>query len=159
MPPCLPCLPCLPLALALIAAMAFGASPAHADRCQDIAQELKEQVDGVKIGITTGKIIYLSHPHARELSLGCRGANYSNELYAKADRRKPKPEFFQLVASAGAIVFTIPKPDVLRGSTRCINRMGLLRGDTVKMRFRRLNMECTRTKTEAAIAITRGKDE
>ena len=45
-----PCLPCLPLALALIAAMAFGASPAHADRCQDIAQELKEQVDGVKIG-------------------------------------------------------------------------------------------------------------
>ena len=45
------------------------------------------------------------------------------------------------------------------GSTRCINRMGLLRGDSVKMRFRRLNMECTRTKTEAAIAITRGKDE
>lgn len=150
------------LAAILLAALAFtvpGATSARADRCQDIAQELKEQVDGVKIGITTGKIIYLSHPHARELSLGCRGANYSNELYAKADRRKPKPEFFQLVASAGAIVFTIPKPDVLRGSTRCINRMGLLRGDTVKMRFRRLNMECTRTRKEAAIAITRGKDE
>ncbi len=154
-----PCLPCLPLALALVAAMAFGASPAHADRCEDIAKELKAQVDGVKIGITTGKTIYLSHPQAREFSLGCRGANYSNELYLKADRRKPKPEFFQLVASAGAIVFTIPKPDVLRGSTRCINRMGLLRGDTVKMRFRRLNMECTRSRTEAAIAITRGKDE
>jgi len=27
------------------------------------------------------------------------------------------------------------------------------------MRYRRLNMECTRTKTDAAIAITRGKDE
>ena len=101
----------------------------------------------------------MSHPQAKELSLGCRGANYSNELYAKADSRKPKPEFFQLVASAGAIVFTIPKPDVLTGATRCIKRMGLLRGDSVKMRFRRLNMECTRTKTEAAIAITRGKDE
>ncbi len=122
-------------------------------------QGAQAQVDGVKIGITTGKTIYLSHPQAREFSLGCRGANYSNELYVKADRRKPKPEFFQLVASAGAIVFTIPKPDVLTGSTRCINRMGLLRGDNVKMRFRRLNMECTRTKTEAAIAITRGKDE
>jgi hypothetical protein len=136
-----------------------GTAPARANRCEDIAQELRRQVDGIKIGITTGKIIYLSHPQAKELSLGCRSANYSNELYAKAYQRKPKPEFFQLVASAGAIIFTIPKPDVLRGSTRCIKRMGLLRGDTVKMRFRRLNMECTRNKTEAAIAITRGKDE
>ena len=152
-------LPYLPLALALIAAMTASPSPARADRCEDIAKELKAQVDGVKIGITTGKTIYLSHPQAREFSLGCRGANFSNELYLKADRRKPKPEFFQLVASTGAIVFTIPKPDVLTGSTRCINRMGLLRGDSVKMRFRRLNMECTRTKNEAAIAITRGKDE
>ena len=149
-------------AAALLAAPALtvpGATPARADRCEDIAKELKSRVDGIKIGITTGKTIYLSHPLAKEFSLGCRGANYSNELYVKADSRKPKPEFFQLVASAGAIVFTIPKPDVLTGSTRCIKRMGLLRGDTVKMRFRRLNMECTRTKTEAAIAITRGKDE
>ncbi|MDO9296659.1 hypothetical protein [Bradyrhizobium sp.] len=149
------------LAAMLLAALALTASgtPARADRCEDIAKELKAQVDGVKIGITTGKTIYLSHPLAREFSLGCRGANFSNELYVKADRRKPKPEFFQLVASAGAIVFTIPKPDVLTGSTRCISRMGLLRGDSVKMRFRRLNMECTRTRNEAAIAITRGKDE
>lgn len=145
--------------LAAVALTALGTSAAHADRCEDIAKELKSQVDGVKIGITTGKIIYLSHPQAKELSLGCRGANYSNELYAKADSRKPKPEFYELVAQAGAIVFTIPKPDVLTGATRCIKRMGLLRGDTVRMRFRRLNMECTRSKTEAAIAITRGKDE
>ena len=150
------------LAAVLLAASALtvsGTLPARADRCEDIAKELKSQVDGIKIGITTGKTIYLSHPQAREFSLGCRGANFSNELYVKADSRKPKPEFFQLVASAGAIVFTIPKPDVLTGVSRCINRMGLLRGDSVKLRFRRLNMECTRTKTEAAIAITRGKDE
>ena len=147
-------------AAALLTALALTvASPARADRCEDIAKELKAQVDGIKIGITTGKTIYLSHPQAREFSLGCRGANYSNELYLKADRRKPKPEFLELVASAGAIVFTIPKPDVLTGATRCINRMGLLRGDNVNMRFRRLNMDCTRTKTESAIAITRGKDE
>jgi hypothetical protein len=37
--------------------------------------------------------------------------------------------------------------------------MGLLRGDKVTMRYKRLNMECTRTKTDASIAITRGKDE
>lgn len=147
------------LAAALAGLVAVCASPARADRCEDIAKEVRRQVDGVKISVAAGKIIYLSHPHAKELSLGCRGANYSNELYAKASSRKPKPEFFQLVASAGAIVFTIPKPDVMTGATRCIRRMGLLRGDTVRMRFRRLNMECTRTRTEAAIAITRGKDE
>ena len=66
---------------------------------------------------------------------------------------------FSSWSPAPAIVFTIPKPDILTGATRCIKRMGLLRGDSVKLRFRRLNMECTRTKTEAAIAITRGKDE
>ena len=145
--------------LAAIASTAFGASPARADRCEDIANQIKSQVDGLKIGITAGRIVYLSHPQAKELSLGCHGRDYSSELYAKAASRKPKPEFFELVARAGAIVFTIPKPDVLTGATRCIKRMGLLRGDTVRMRFRRLNMECTRTRTEAAIAITRGKDE
>jgi hypothetical protein len=143
----------------LLAALALGASPARADRCEDIAGQLKSQIDGLKVGITAARVIYLSHPQAKELSLGCRGRDYSSELYAKADGRKPKPEFYQLVASAGAIIFTIPKSDVLTGASRCIRRMGLLRGDKVKMRFRRLDMECTRTKTEASIAIWRGKDE
>ena len=142
--------------LALLAA--FSASPARADRCEDTAKELRNQIDGLKISINTGNMIYLTHPAAKELSLGCRGRNYSAELYAKADR-KPKPAFFELVAAAGAIIFTIPKSDVATGSSRCIKRMGLLRGDKVSMRFRRLNMECTRTKTEASIVVTRGKDE
>jgi hypothetical protein len=146
----------LAVALALLAA--FSASPARADRCEDIAKELKNQIDGIKISVNTGNMIYLTHPAAKELSLGCRGRNYSNELYAKADR-KPKPEFFELIAAAGAIIFTIPKQDVATGSSRCIKRMGLLRGDKISMRFRRLNMECTRTKKDASIAITRGRDE
>jgi hypothetical protein len=143
-------------ALALFAA--FSTSPARADRCEDTAKELKNQIDGIKITLNTGNMIYLAHPAAKEFSLGCRGANYSVELYAKADR-KPKPAFYELVAAAGAIIFTIPKPDALTGTSRCIKRMGLLRGDKVSMRYRRLNMECTRTKTEASIVVTRGKDE
>jgi hypothetical protein len=147
---------------ALFTSMALtisAASPARADRCDDIAAQLKNQIEGLKVGITAANTIYLSHPQAKELSLGCRGRNFSNELYAKADSRKPKPEFYELVANAGAIIFTIPKPDVHTGASRCIKRMGLLRGDTVKMRYRRLDMECTRTRTEAAIAISRGTDE
>src|SRR5260221_1053940 len=148
--------------LALLAAVVLslsGISPARADRCDDLAAQLKSQIDGLTVGKTAANVIYLSHPQAKELTLGCRGRNYSNELYAKADGRKPKPEFFELVATAAALVFTIPKPDALTGSTRCIKRMGLFRGDNVKMRYRRLDMECTRTKTEAAIAISRGRDE
>ena len=34
------------------------------------------------------------------------------------------------------------------GVTRCIRRMGLFRGDDVSIRYRRLDMRCTRTKTE-----------
>jgi len=143
--------------LALLAAL--GVSPARADRCDDLANQLKNQVDGLKVGITAANIIYLSHPQAKELSLGCSGRNYKNELYAKQDGRKPKPAFLDLVGSAAAIIFTLPKDDSLTGTTRCMKRMGLLRGDTIKMRYRRLNYECTRTKTDASIAITRGTDE
>jgi len=143
---------------ALLATIAL-ASPARADRCEDIAGQLKNQIDGLKVGITAARVIYLSHPDAKELSLGCRGRDYSNELYAKADGRKPKPAFYELVASAAAIVFTVTKDDTLKGATRCINRMGIFRGDNVKLRFRRLDMVCNRTKTEAAIAISRRKDE
>ena len=135
------------------------ASPARADRCDDIAAQLKGQIDGLKVGITAANTIYLSHPEARELSLGCSGRNFKNELYAKADGRKPKPAFLDLVGSAAAIIFTLPKDDALTGARRCIGRMGLLRGDTIKMRYRRLAFECTRTKTEASIAISRGTDD
>jgi hypothetical protein len=138
--------------------VAFAASPAHADRCDDIAKHLSSQIDGLKVGITAANVIYLSHPAAKELSLGCRGRSYSIELYAKGDR-KPKPEFYELVGSAAAIVFTLPKDDIMTGATRCLKRMGLFRGDKVNLRYRRLDFECTRTKTEASIAISRGLDQ
>ena len=147
----------MPTAVALIG---LGASPAHAyQRCDDIANQLKDNIDNLKVGITAANTIYLSHPQARELSLGCSGRNFKNELYAKADSRKPKPAFFDLVSSAAAIIFSLTKDETLTGATRCIKRMGLLRGDTIKMRYRRLDIECTRTKTEASIAISRGTDK
>jgi hypothetical protein len=145
--------------LAAIALTVFAATPARADRCDDIAGQLKNQIDGLKVGITAANIVYLSHPHAKELSLGCANRNYSNELYAKAENRKPKPEFVDLVASAAAIVFTLPKDDMHKGVARCLSQMGIFRGDDVKSRYRRLDMNCSRTKTDASIAISRGRDQ
>lgn len=135
-------------------------SPAHADQCDDIAKQLASGVDGLKVNFKAANIIYLTHPAAKELSLGCRaqGQNYSNELYAKGDRR-PAPQFFDLVASAAAITFTLPKDDAAKGASRCLKRPGILRGEKVTMRYKRLNMECTRSKGDTTIAISRPKDE
>jgi hypothetical protein len=132
--------------LALLGAMALivsGASPARADHCDNLA----------------ARVIYLSHPLAKELSLGCAGRKFSNELYAKANSRKPKPEFLDFVAGAAALVFSLPKDEMLKGVSKCMSRMGIFRGDDVSIRYRRLDMNCTRTKTDSAIAISRGTDQ
>src|SRR5262249_26109815 len=146
------------LVAAAITGLVTLASPARADRCDDSAKELANQIDRLKVNFRAANVVYLTHPAAKELSVGCRGDKFSIELYAKGDR-KPTPEFFALVGSMAAIVFTVTKDDTTTGASRCLKRMGFFRGDKVTMRFRRLNLECQRTKSEASIAITRGKDE
>jgi hypothetical protein len=143
----------------LAVVIAFSTSPARADRCDDLAGQLKSQIDGLTVGKTAANLIYLSHPQAREITLGCASRNITNQLFAKSDSRKPSAAFLNLVASATAIIFTLPKDDMLSGATRCIKRMGLFCGDDVTTRYRRLDMRCTRTKTEASISISRGTDE
>lgn len=147
------------ISLACVAFLALAAAPAHADRCDDLAKQLKSQIDGVGVGRTAANVIYLSHPAAKQLRLGCTNRSVTNELFAQSPTRKPTPAFTDLVASAGAVVFTIPKQDTLRGSQRCLSRMGLLRGNDIKMRFRRLDFRCTRDKTTAAISMSRGRNE
>jgi hypothetical protein len=145
--------------LTAVALTVSATSPARADRCDDLAGQLKSQIDGLTVGKTAANLIYLSHPQATELTLGCAGRNFTNQLFAKSDSRKPGPAFLNLVASAAAIIFTLPKDDMLNGATRCIKRMGLFRGDDVSTRYRRLDMRCARTKTDASISISRSTDE
>jgi hypothetical protein len=147
------------LVLMAIVSLVLAPRPAHADRCDDLAAQLKNEIDGLTVGRTAANMIYLTHPAAKQVRLGCVSRNVTNELYAASDSRKPSPAFLNFVATASAIVFTIPKPDTLTGVTRCMKRMGFLHGDDVKIRYRRLDMECTRTKASSAIAISRGKDE
>ncbi|OYU88516.1 MAG: hypothetical protein CFE29_19685 [Bradyrhizobiaceae bacterium PARB1] len=149
-------------AYALTAALILPAalsSPAYADRCDDLARQLKSQIDGLSVGRTAANVIYLAHPAAKQLRLGCTNRSVTNELFAQSLTRKPAPAFTDLVASAGAIIFTIPKQDTRTGATRCLGRMGLLRGNDIKMRFRRLDFRCTRDKTTAAISVSRGRNE
>jgi len=145
-------------ATALAVLAAFAVTPARADHCDDIAAQLASSIDGLKVNFKAANIIYLTHPAASELSLGCRGKEYANELYAKTGR-KIKPEFFELVATAAAVIFTLPKDDTSTGTSRCLKRMGFLRGDEITMRYKRLDMECTRTKKDAAIVVRRGLEQ
>ena len=138
--------------------MALTSQPARADRCDDLAKELKNGIEGIRIGQTAAGTVYLAHPKAREITLGCSSKNFSNQLFGKSDR-KPTPAFVELMASAAAIVFTLPKDDMQRGVTRCYRRLGIFRGDNVASRYRRLDMRCARTKTESSITITRSKDQ
>ncbi len=146
----------LAAALALLAG--FTASPARADRCDDSAKELANNIDKMKVNFKAANTVYLTHPLAKELSVACKGDKYSIELYAKT-ARKPSPDFIKLVGAMAALVFSVTKDDTTKGATRCLQRMGLIRGDKINMRFRRLTLDCQRSKTESWIAITRGKDE
>jgi hypothetical protein len=152
---------CRPILLAagLAVLSALATTPARADRCEDIANQLKQGIDGLKVGISAANMIYLSHPLAKEMSLGCANRKYSNELYVKGYSRKPKADFVAFVAGAAAIVFTLPKDELTKGVSSCLSRMGIFRGDDVSIRYRRLDMNCTRTKVDAAIAISRGVDQ
>ena len=146
------------LAAALALSAAFTASPARADRCDDSAKELANNIDKMKVNFKAANTVYLTHPLARELSVACKGDKFSIELYGKGDR-KPSQDFINLMGAMAAIVFTVTKDDTTTGASRCLKRMGLIRGDKIVMRYRRLNLECQRSKTESWIAITRGKDE
>src|SRR5207237_1341736 len=108
--------------LAMLAWLAaFTASPARADRCDDLAGQLKGQIDGMRVGGTAARLIYLAHPNAREITLGCAGKNFSNQLFAKADR-KASPAFLDLIASDAAIIFPLPTDDMLIGAKSCPKR-------------------------------------
>ena len=146
------------LAAALAFFAAFAASPARADRCDDTAKQLSEAIDGLKVNFKAANIIYLTHPAASELSLGCPGNQYASELYAKGDR-KIKPAFYDLVSAAAAITFTLPKDDTATGTSRCLKRLGILRGNKITLRYKRLDMECDRSKNDVSIVVRRGLDQ
>src|SRR5438874_1665908 len=107
------------LAAALAFFAGFAASPVRADQCDDIAKQLADAIDGLKVNF--------------------KAAN--------------------LVGSAAAVIFTLPKDDTMTGTARCLKRMGLLRGDKITMRYRRLDMECSRTKKDTSITVRRGLDQ
>ena len=144
--------------IAVAAIMSLTPSPARADRCDDLAAQLARNIAGLKVGKTAANAIALSHPATTSMRLGCSSRNVTNEIFASTNGKKPSTAFYDVVAGAAALVFTIPKKDTLNGVTRCVKRIGLLRGYDIKTRYRRLDIHCTRTKTATTVAVSRERD-
>ena len=145
--------------LAVVLAIVTCAAPqARADACDDLAKQLKGQIDGLTVGKTVANAIELQHPALKRASLGCSSRNVTNEVFAATDARKPAPAFYDVVAGAAALVFTLPKGDLVTGTTRCIKRIGIFRGYTIATRYRGLDIRCTGGKTGTTVSISRQKD-
>jgi hypothetical protein len=148
--------PAIMSALVLVMA-ALGVSPARADRCDDLAKDLAGQITGLKIGKTVAGVIYLEHPAVTQASLGCQSRNRSNDVVASTDTKKPPEDYHDFIGTAAALVFTIPKPDAVRGAKRCVSRTNIVRGYNIDSRYRRLDIHCTVAKTGVRITMSREK--
>jgi hypothetical protein len=144
--------------IAAVVVLVAATHPARADRCDDLAAQLAKQIDGMKVGKTVAGIVYLTHPAVKQASLGCSARNKQNEVFATSASRKPPKEFFEFIASATALVFTIPKPDALRGAQRCANRIGFLRGKNIVTRYRKLDIRCSGSPEGTSVTVSREVD-
>jgi hypothetical protein len=146
----------------VFAAAAFivfaAATPAHADRCDELAAQLAKQIDGLKVGRTVAGNVYLTHPAVKQASLGCSARNKQNEIHALSAARKPPKEFFEFIAAATALVFTIPKDDAARGARRCAGRIGFLRGRNIVTRYRKLDIRCSGSSDGTSVTVSRELD-
>lgn len=144
-------------ALSLLTALMLGTSPARADRCDDLAKDLANQITGLKIGKTVAGVIYLEHPAVTQASLGCASRNRTNDVFASTDKKKPAEAYYDFIGTAAALVFTIPKPDAVKGAKRCVSRTNLIRGYNIDSRYRKLDVHCTVAKTGVRITMSREK--
>lgn len=142
----------------LVVAIVALASPARADRCDDLAKQLADQIPGLKIGATRAGEIQMTHPAVTQASLGCSSRNRTNSMTATTDKRKPTDAYYDFIAQAAALVFTITKDDTLRGTKRCVRRTNILRGYDISSRYRKLDIHCTVSKAGVRITVAREKD-
>jgi len=149
--------PCARAAATAACLIVIGAAPARADQCDDLAKQLASHITDLKLGATRGGVIYLEHPAVKQAWLACSGPNVKNALSASSPALKPSKEFLEVVATATALVFTIPKNDALSGIQRCTGRIGLIRGYNITTRYRKLDIRCGRTKDTTQVTVSREK--
>jgi hypothetical protein len=115
----------------LIVAAALGiSSPCYADECDALAATLTEKISHLSIADRTTNdqavAISFKHPDADQLALVCPTVigtpSQTPRLSAQSNATWPPSRFYDLLASAGAIVVSNSQPAVRSGSILCAQR-------------------------------------
>lgn len=134
------------------------AGPAYANSCRALAAELVRTVDGLTSGRAVSSVIYLEHPQFKRASLGCPSRSRANDIFAEALAAKPGPEFYDAVAGAGAVIFSVPLKDVRNGAMRCARMSARRFGREISTRYRRLSITCANRRTGMYVTVSREPD-
>lgn len=144
----------LPGAMLLCATIISGPA-ARANSCGALAVELGRVVDGLTVGGAVSNMIRLQHPQFRRASLGCASRTRANDIFAEALHAKAEPGFYEAVAAAGAIVFSVPIKDVRNGAQRCARMSARRFGREVTTRYRRLTIICAAGRRGTRVTVAR----
>lgn len=120
-----------------VVAVVFTSSQVCADECDAVLAGLSATIAGLEVGERirpTGNIdtITLKHVAADEIKLTCNhhGAR-SNKIELRWHSPYPPPDYFDLLAAAGAIVTASPSDLVRKGALTCLTQA--LLADTENM--------------------------
>lgn len=139
----------------VLAGVTLLAAPGYANSCHALAAELVRTVDGLTSGRAISSVIYLEHPQFRRASLGCPSRSRANDIFAESLAAKPSPEFYDAVAGAGAVIFSVPLKDVRNGAMRCARMSARRFGREISTRYRRLSITCANRRTAMHVTVSR----
>ncbi len=130
-------------------------APAYANSCHALAAELVRAVDGLTSGRAVSSVIYLEHPQFKRASLGCPSRSRANDIFDESVAAKPEAGFYDVIASAGATIFSVPVKDVRNGLLRCARMSARRFGREVVTRYRRMTITCATRRTGTQITVAR----
>lgn len=138
---------------ALLTAMLVAAwtVPAHADECEAMAANVHAQNPEIAVADRSAQeqavIVTLKNPDVEELTLTCATGNVDRptELMARAKATWPSSNFYDVVASAGAIVAANTSSAIRSGSVLCAQRAMASPDSNAIYDINNLHFACTTT--------------
>ncbi|MFA5955608.1 hypothetical protein [Hyphomicrobium sp.] len=139
------------IAILAAALPAAWAAPSRADECEAVTANLGAQVPKIAVAARTAEgqaiIIQLKHPDADELTLSCDNTEITRqaEVTAKWNSAWPPARFFDIVASAGAVVVANTEAAVRSGAILCAQRAMTADGNSATFDVNGARFECVTT--------------
>lgn len=130
---------------------AAWAAPSRADECEAVTANLSAQVPKIAVVARTAEgqavSIQLKHPDADELTLNCDNTEITRpaEITAKWNSAWPPARFYDVVASAGAVVIANTEAAIRSGAILCAQRAMTADGNSATFDVNGARFECVTT--------------